>query len=176
MTEQETISALISHFQFDRIPLEGTLYKRSYTSNQKLEDGTPVGTAIIGMYCTEPLSASTFHRVSRDETWHFYRGDPFCLYLLFPDRSHKTITMGPDPLQGHMLQFTVPARIWQAGELIKGGHYALFGCTVTPGFTGDCFEAGNREQLIREFPEHKELISKLTPAGGPTRMPEGYNG
>jgi predicted cupin superfamily sugar epimerase len=170
------VQALIDHFQFDTIPLEGTLYKRSYSSAESLPNGIPAGTAIIGMYCHEPFSGSYFHRVSREETWHFYSGGPFSLHLLYEDGRAAEIVMGPDPLAGHHLQFTVPAGVWQAGRLHPDARYALFGCTVTPGFTGDCFEAGIAAELIQLFPAHEAIIQKLCHPGTERWLPEGYNG
>jgi hypothetical protein len=64
------------------------------------------------------------------------------LYLLHPDGSSEEVVMGPDLTAGQQVQFTVPAGVWQGGCLAEGGEYALFGCTMAPGFTPGCFEAG----------------------------------
>ena len=92
--------ALLKHFEFDRLPVEGTFYKNTYRSSQKTSDGTPSGTAMIGMYCNDPLSVSCFHRLAYDEIWHAYGGDPFELILLHPDGSGEKILMGCNPLHG----------------------------------------------------------------------------
>jgi predicted cupin superfamily sugar epimerase len=170
------VKALIDHFQFDTIPLEGTFYRRTYTARETLPNGIPAGTAIMGMYCHHPFSGSFFHRVSRDETWHFYKGDPFTLFLFYEDGLAKEVVMGPDVLAGQSLQFTVPAGVWQAGLLHRDGVYALFGCTVTPGFTGDCFEAGLAEELANTYPQHREIIEKLCHPGKERWLPKGYDG
>ncbi|MEM6318977.1 MAG: cupin domain-containing protein [Bacteroidota bacterium] len=167
------IQQLIDHYQFDRIPVEGTLYKSTYVSPTK-HQGTPIATSIIGMYCHEPFSASYFHRLQQDETWHFYGGDAFELYLLFPDGQTKTVVMGPNILSGQRVQFTIPAHVWQAGKLTDTGSYALFGCTLAPGFTGDCFEGGTFEQLIQQFPDQKKLIEQLSVKETNTHLPEGF--
>lgn len=172
----DVIRELIDHFGFSRIPLEGTLYARTYTSSMTGPEGRPLGTAIIGMYCTDPNSASTFHKVDADEIWHFYKGDPFCLHLLHRDGRYEKIVMGQDLLNGQKLQFTVPAGTWQAGELMPGSRYALFGCTVTPGFVPQGFEAGLAEALIAQYPQAADIIRRLAPSTGDTRMPEEYKG
>jgi len=168
------VKKIIDHYQFERIPLEGTLYKRTYTCKQQCKDGVVAGTAIIGLYCRDPESSSKFHRVSRDETWHFYKGDPFSLFMLYEDGSSAEVVMGADVLSGQLVQFTVPAGVWQAGCLLPSSEYALFGCTVTPGFTGDCFELALAADLITKYPDKKDLIVKLSITQGETRMPEGY--
>jgi predicted cupin superfamily sugar epimerase len=167
---------LIEHFQFSRIPLEGTLFKRTYTSPVNLNDGIPAGTAMIGLYSTDPFSSSSFHRLSRDEIWHFYKGDPFKLYLLYEDGSSQEVTMGTDILAGQQVQFTVPAGVWQAGCLLPGGDYAIFGCTVAPGFSADCFEAGIAGDLIAKYPDQKDMILKFAHNSSETTLPNGYEG
>jgi predicted cupin superfamily sugar epimerase len=167
---------LMDHFRFSRIPLEGTLYKKTYTCSVNIAGDVPAGTAIIAMYCRELLSESAFHRLSRDETWHFYKGDPFNLYLLYEDGGSREVTMGTDVLAGQHVQFTVPAGVWQAGTLLPGSEYALFGCTVTPGFTGDCFEAAIATQLIEKYPDRKDIILQLALSSTETKLPDGYEG
>jgi predicted cupin superfamily sugar epimerase len=170
------VRKIIEHFQFERIPLEGTLYKRTYTSEQQFEDGVAAGTAIIGLYCRDPESSSKFHRLNRAETWHFYKGDPFSLYLLYDDGSSREVVMGTDVLAGQLVQYTVPSGVWQAGCLLPGSEFALFGCTVTPGFTGDCFESAIASELLEKYPDQKEIIVKLALSGIETKLPEGYHG
>ena len=57
---------------------------------------------------------------------------------------------------------------------MEGGRYSLFGCTMAPGLTGDVFEAGVREQLMKTSPEQVDDIRTLTNATDETRMPEGF--
>jgi len=165
--------AIINYYQFDKIPIEGTLYKSTYVAKKTIGE-SPLGTAIIGMYSHQPYSASTFHRLQHDEVWHFYKGDPFILHLLFPDGRYQKITMGTDILNGQKIQFVVPANVWQAGELSQDGIYALYGCTMAPGFTGSCFEGGAKGELIKQFPKQKEVIKRLSPEGHDTKMPDNY--
>lgn len=167
------VKAIIDHFQFDKIPIEGTLYKSTYVA-KKTNGESPAGTAIIGMYAHEPYSASTFHRLQHDEVWHFYKGDPFVLHLLFPDGAYQKVIMGTDILKGQKIQFVVPADVWQAGELLPKGDFALYGCTMAPGFTGSCFEGGTKSDLIKHYPSQKEIIERLSPAGHDTKMPADY--
>jgi predicted cupin superfamily sugar epimerase len=103
-----------------------------------------------------------------------YGGDPFRLILLHPDGSSQDVIMGTDPLHGHRVQFVVPAGTWQAGHLLEGGRYALFGCTMAPGFTGGCFEAGRDEDLVKLYPDRLQDIRRLAVRGEATRLPEGF--
>ncbi|MEZ4774164.1 MAG: cupin domain-containing protein [Bacteroidia bacterium] len=165
---------IAEHFQFDKLPVEGTLFKSTYRSAREFASGAPFGTAMIGFYCEKPLSVSCFHRLTHDEIWHFYGGDPLVLYLLYENGTSREIVMGSDPAKGHEIQFVVPAGVWQGGCLIGGGRYALFGCTMAPGFTGNCFEGANAEVLIQQFPDRADIIRKLSVNGHETRMPDGF--
>ena len=168
------IKAMIDLYQFTPLPAEGTLFVSTWRSNQEFADGSPVGTAMIGMYCNEPLSRSVFHRLPVDEVWHFYGGDPLRLILLHPDGSSLDVIMGADPLAGHLVQYVVPAGVWQAGCLIEGGSYALFGCTVSPGFTGRMYEGGKHGELLSAYPERGDDIRYLTAEDDQTRMPDSF--
>ncbi len=168
-----TTKAIINHFQFDVIPIEGTLYKSTYVSKSKLENG-PMSTAIIGLYSHVPKSISTFHKLTQDEVWHFYDGDPFVLHLLFPDGTYQKVIMGRDVLAGQKIQFVIPANVWQAGELLPKGNYALYGCTLSPGFTGNCFEGALPKTLIKKYPAQKEIIKRLSSEGHETHLPTGF--
>lgn len=167
------VKALIDHFHFQPLPIEGTLFASTYRSAQEYEAGKPVGTAMMGMYCEDPYSLSMFHKLKYDEVWHFYAGDPLRLVLLYPDGSSRDVILGSDPLNGQLVQFVIPAGVWQAGHMLEGGKYSLFGCTVAPGFTGDIFEGGARERLLAMYPDRAYDINKLS-VNGATNMPEGF--
>ena len=94
--------------------------------------------------------------------------------LLYPDGSSEDVIMGNDPLQGHRVQFIIPAGVWQAGHLATGGRYSLFGCTMAPGFTSDMFEGGVRDRLIADYPDRVEDVKILGCDEGKSRMPEGF--
>jgi hypothetical protein len=40
--------------------------------------------------------------------------------------------------------------------------FALVGCTVAPGFDFEDFEMGKRAELTTRYPQHRELIERLT--------------
>lgn len=166
--------AVLRHYRFDRLPVEGTLYRSTWRSTTSFGDGGPVGTAMIGCYTESPRSASTFHRLTHDETWHAYGGDPLLLHLLHENGQQETIRMGHDFAAGEHAQFVVPAGVWQAGEIAPGGRYALFGCTMAPGFTGACFEAGRVDELARSYPSARSIIARLGVTHGNTTMPLGF--
>jgi predicted cupin superfamily sugar epimerase len=168
------VPALIAHYALAALPSEGTLFVGTYRSAAECADGGPAGTAMIGLYCNELQSHSLFHRLPVDEVWHFYRGDPLRLVLLYPDGTSCDVIMGDDPLNGERVQFVVPAGTWQAGHCVEDGRYSLFGCTVAPGFTGAMFEGGTRDVLLASHPDRRADIERLACAPAESRMPDGF--
>jgi predicted cupin superfamily sugar epimerase len=169
------VIAMIAHYGFTPLPVEGTLFTSTYKASTLTAEGNPVGTAIVGMYCNEPLSRSLFHRLTADEVWHFYGGDPIRLCLLHPDGTSSEVILGPEVLHGHCVQTVIPGGTWQAGELLEGGTYGLFGCTMAPGFSGDGFEGGTVSALMALYPTDARTIERLgIPDGADHRLPDGY--
>lgn len=168
------IQNLIKHFEFDRLPLEGIFFKSTFRSDEEDQNKKPLGTGMIGMFCNDPYSASFFHRLTIDEMWHYYGGDLLELILLYPNGHSENIIMGHDVLNGQYVQYIVPAGVWQAGRVAKNSRYALFGCTMSPGFTSDCFEAGIEIDLIKKYPGREADIRDLSIKGHETRMPKNF--
>ncbi len=175
------VTALIAAHGLKRLPVEATLYRSTWVSTGTHADGTPHGTAIVGLYTVagagpeEPPSRSLFHRLSSDEVWHFYGGDPLRLVLLHPDGADSDVVLGPDWAQGHLQQFVIRAGTWQAGEVLPGGRYSLFGCTMAPGFTGSSFTGGRMSELLVEYPQRCTDIERLSvPDAEAVDLPSGF--
>ena len=64
--------------------------------------------------------------------------------------------------KGCVFQITIEKGNWFAAELENKKSFALFGCTVSPGFEFEDFQLGKRKFLLTKFPHHKSLISRLT--------------
>jgi predicted cupin superfamily sugar epimerase len=62
---------------------------------------------------------------------------------------------------GGRVQHLVPAGAWQAAELLPDGTWALFGCTMAPGYTDACFEGGAVAALTATYPARAADIARL---------------
>ena len=150
-------------------PIEGGYFAETYRSELKIPDDVVgpayagerlIGTAIF--YLLTPETFSALHRLPGDELFHFYLGDPVEMLHLHPDGQSELFTLGQDIAAGMRLQHCVPGRCWQGSRLFSGGSYALLGTTMSPGFDYADYVVGNRETLIRKYPECKEIIAALT--------------
>ena len=118
------------------------------------------GTAIY--YLLEPDTFSEMHRLKSDEVFHFYAGDAVEMLQLMEDGSGRTVVIGNDLAAGERPQVVVERGVWQGSRLVAGGRWALLGCTVSPGFEFEDYEAGERAALSEEWPEYAEMIAILT--------------
>jgi predicted cupin superfamily sugar epimerase len=160
---------IIKLFGMKPLPNEGGYYVETYRACEKIPQAAlPAGfigqrnlaTAIL--YLLTPDTFSALHKVASDEIFHFYLGDSLTMLQLHPDGSSKVITLGSDILHGQQVQVVVPKGTWQGSFLNKDGKFALMGCTVAPGFESNDFELGIREKLLEQYPNHRNLILKLT--------------
>jgi hypothetical protein len=105
---------------------------------------------------------SAWHRIKQDEIWHFYDGSPIKLHMINTAGKYSSQLIGRDFRKGELPQFIVPGGCWFATEVAEPDSFSLSGCTVSPGFDFEDFEMLSREKLIELFPDHKNVIVKLT--------------
>jgi predicted cupin superfamily sugar epimerase len=144
-------------------PVEGGHFRRTYTSANPVElprGVRPQGSAIY--YLLEPGAFSEMHMLDSDEIFHFYSGDPAEMLQLYPDGESALVTLGANLEAGHQVQVVVPAGVWQGMRLIGDGAFALFGCTVTPGFNYADYHNASCAELSAKWPEQAERIKALT--------------
>ena len=153
-------------------PREGGWYVRTYEAAEMVDaeafgDGRYAGARRTGTaiyYLLEPDTFSEMHRLRSDEVFHFYAGDAVEMLQLMPDGSGRTVVIGNDLAAGQRPQVVVERNVWQGSRLVAGGKWALLGCTVSPGFEFEDYDAGDRASLIENWPEFAGMIAALTRA------------
>jgi uncharacterized protein len=148
---------------------EGGYYRQTYKAELILVEESlaprfagarAASTAIYFLLSGEDFSA--FHRLRSDEVWHFYVGATLVVHVIDEGGRYLEILLGNDPEAGEVLQAVVKAGCWFASRVRDGKAFALVGCTVAPGFEFEDFEMGKREELVMRYPQHRELIERLT--------------
>jgi Cupin superfamily (DUF985) len=102
------------------------------------------------------------HRLKSDEVFHFYMGDAVEMLRLYPGGRGERVLIGTNLAAGQRPQVVVEKNIWQGSRLVAGGSWALLGCSVSPGFEFEDYEAGVREELLAGWPGWGELVVGLT--------------
>ncbi len=113
-------------------------------------------------FLLEGEQTSKFHRIKSDEQWHFYDGSSVKIFILGEQGELNITTLGRNNLNGEVFQTIIKRGNWFAAELIDKNSFALVGCVVSPGFEFSDFELGKRKELVTKFPEHNDLIRRLT--------------
>jgi uncharacterized protein len=139
---------------------EGGWYRETYRSQERVTTSrglTRAATTSIYFLLTAEMF-SAFHRLSSDETWHFYRGDPVTLELIDASGTHHRRVIGGD----EALQTTIAAGTHFAAHVDAEGGYALVGCDVAPGFEFSDFQLTTRSMLTAAYPQFGPLIARYT--------------
>lgn len=154
----ETIE-LIKELGLQKHP-EGGCYKETYRSDDKLSNDRSISTAIY--FLLEKGNFSAFHKIQSDELWHFYSGDSLEVIEIKNNGTVVKTLIGNNIHTGEQFQYCVKANTWFASRVRSGGTYSLVGCTVAPGFDFRDFELAKRNELVKQFPQHKKIIDELT--------------
>jgi len=161
--------SIIKLLDLKPLDFEGGYFKETYRSEEMLDAGALPGRSMTSKnlstaiyFLLTPDTVSLMHRLPTDEIFHFYLGDPVDMLILNPDSTSQIVKLGQDIFNGQHVQFIVPAGTWQGASLAEGGKFALMGTTMSPGFNITDFEAGNRSELLGQFPSQARLITNLT--------------
>ena len=148
---------------------EGGYFRQSYRSEvviarealpARFSGPRAVSTAIY--FLLEGKNFSAFHRLRSDEVWHFYAGEPLVVHVIEPEGTYSRFLLGRDLDSGQVLQGVVRAGCWFGSHVADWNSFAVVGCTVSPGFDFEDFEMGKRKELGVLYPQHRELIERLT--------------
>lgn len=159
---------IIKHFDLQGHP-EGGYFKENYRSKGEIlsedlggnfEGNRNYCTSIYFLLTSEKFSA--FHKISQDEIWHFYTGTTLKLHKISPEGEYSFMMIGDDFKNGEIPQYTVPAHHYFAAEVLENDSFSFVGCTVSPGFDFRDFVLPSCAVLLKEFPEHSDIIAQLT--------------
>lgn len=165
--EKERVNVLIQQLELSLHP-EGGYFKEVYRSAEvishvalpeRFKGDRPFSTSIYFLLPGNTFSA--FHRIQSDEIWHFYEGCSVEIFVISPEGEleiHKLGNRGATP----MYQVMIPKGHWFAAKATEADDFSLCGCTVAPGFDFEDFEMAECKQMLNDFPQHNDLIRKLT--------------
>ncbi|MEH6592758.1 MAG: cupin domain-containing protein [Halioglobus sp.] len=169
MNSLATLKLVIEKLNLEAHPIEGGYFTESYRAKEgTLKAALPDRFDGDRSFCSQiyyvisPGRISALHKMLADETWHFYRGSPIKLFEITPEGEVLETLMGSDVLAGQLPQYTVMAENWLGAYNIDADEFSLVGCTVAPAMALDDYEHGKPEELLKQFPQHEELIRKLT--------------
>jgi predicted cupin superfamily sugar epimerase len=172
MSELPPLDTIVEKLQLIPHKVEGGFYRETYRASeytlraalpQRFDGDRAFATSIY--YVIPPGQISSLHLMLAAETWHFYLGSPIKLVEIAADGSLTETLMGADILAGEVPQHTVKHDRWLGAWNVNEDEYSLVGCTVAPGMELDDYVHGERDDLLKMFPQHRDLVMKLTWAG-----------
>lgn len=130
-------SDVIARLQLEPHP-EGGWYRETWRADAA-EGERASATAIH--FLLESGQKSHWHTVDAAEIWLWHAGNPLLLSTSDPmDPDIESIRLGPDLLEGQIVQHVIEPGDWQAAEPLPGAFdFTLVSCIVSPGFEFEGF-------------------------------------
>ena len=110
---------------------------------------------------TDDRPIGHFH-LNQSDIIHYYQGgSPLSYYTITTDGELRHDILGPRVQDGQVMQLLVKGGVWKATHL-ESGEYGLLGEAVAPGFDYRDMTLGKRSTLLDLFPQHREIIERLS--------------
>lgn len=161
MTDTQNAAYWITHLNLQPHP-EGGFYKEVFRSAR---DVTRTTAPNIKQACTsiyyllEGDDYSAFHRIASDEIWYFHKGASLHIHAIDAQGNYKLHELSDGPTGN--LSVVIPAGQWFAAELPAKMGYVLVSCAVAPAFDFSEFEMAEKADLLSQYPQHADIISRL---------------
>lgn len=148
---------------------EGGYYKETFQSTELISDQElsvqfegerKIYTSIYFLLTSNDISH--FHRLKSDELWYFHTGSPLTIHIIDEDGNYKEVKLGLNLDDGEVPQILVPKNSIFGSSVTEEDTYSLVGCMVSPGFEYKDFQLFTQRELLEKYPEHKDVIMKMT--------------
>ena len=148
--------------------VEGGYFKANFASSEnitsndlrtKFEGERMLWTSIY--FLLRDGEVSNFHRLKSDELWYYHAGSPLTIHIIDEDGVYKEIKLGINLDQGEVPQALVPKNSIFGSSVMDKDTFSLVGCMVSPGFEYKDFELFTQNELLLEYPQHKDVIMKM---------------
>ena len=139
--------------------IEGGYFKESFRSQDEVNKDKKLWSSIY--FLLETGEVSNFHRLKSDELWYYHDGEALTIYMITPEGELITKKLGKNIEKGEAPQVLVEKGCI-FGSAMNNDGYALVGCMVSPAFQYDEFELFKRDDLLELYPNHKDIIIKLS--------------
>ena len=104
---------------------------------------------------------SHLHRLKSDELWYYHAGSALTVHMIHEDGTYEAKKLGLNIVDGEAPQIVVPKNTIFGSSVDDDNSFSLVGCMVSPGFDYTDFELFTQQQLITQYPQHKEVIEKM---------------
>lgn len=143
--------------------VEGGFYKEIISSEESIKTSNNEEKKLFSSiyFLLRTGEVSHFHQLTADEMWYYHAGSALTIYMISPSGELITKNLGLDIEKGEQPQILVPKGYIFGSTLINEG-FSLVGCMVAPAFTFDDFKLFSQEDLLKKYPNHRDIILKLS--------------
>lgn len=153
----------LTKFPFQSHP-EGGHYLETYRSEETVETANGKRSCSTGIYfLLQENEKSNLHVIKSDEMWHHYDGGTLEIIEIHPSGELTITLLGKNLEQGEVPQYVVKAGVIFGSRPALKASFVFVGCTVAPGFDFQDFKLFSTEELIHDYPQHRNIIEELTP-------------
>ncbi|OEO30302.1 purine nucleoside permease [Devosia insulae DS-56] len=146
---------------------EGGYFRETFrpTHREKLETARGRRGTMTSIYymLTDDSPVDHFHTKHSDGIQFHHFGAPLTYHMIHPDGRYEAVVLGPDLAAGQVPSLAVAGGVWKAAEL-PAGEYGLVSEVVAPGWEMEDMILVSRAELLARFPQHAQVITRLTPA------------
>lgn len=147
---------LIGALGLEPLPDEGGWFRRNFGDGERC--------SVILYLMAGDGGFSAMHVLDAAEVFTYVGGSPAEMLLLHPDGSAAIHRLGIDIAQGEAPQVIVPAGVWQG--TVPLGPWTLLTTTVSPAYTDELFQLGDRSELTAGWPAVADAITARTRNAG----------
>lgn len=141
---------------------EGGYYREVYRSTFNVSpsnNAKTIGSCTSIHYLLQGEDFSAFHRLAYPELWYFHDGASLDVHSIDPAGNYSVKRLGKG--EGESLSLAIEPGVWFAAEVHDKSGFALVSCVVAPAFDFSVFEMAKKDELIRQWPEHREVLERL---------------
>ncbi|MCA1319392.1 cupin domain-containing protein [Bacillus tianshenii] len=163
----DTLDFWVEKLELEPHP-EGGYYKQTFTSHESISD-RELSTEFHGQrllyssiyFLLTDKNVSHFHRLKSDELWYFHGGSSLSVHVIHETGEYKEYKLGLDLEKGETPQVLVPKNAIFGSSVAEEDSCSLVGCMVSTGFVFEDFEMFTQAELLKIYPQHKEIIRKM---------------
>lgn len=154
MIDQNKVVEWIEKYNLQPHPEGGYFFQKEKSAHILSVNGKNCSLYTSIYFLLTEDSPSHFHSLSHDELWFFHSGDPIFIHSIDKNGVYKVVQLGID-----CFQTKVPAGHIFASCVENG--QSLLSCVVIPGFEFEDFQLHSQEELLENYPQHKNIIQQL---------------
>jgi uncharacterized protein len=156
----------IDHLELTPHP-EGGYFKSTFHSDVTIPEQSGLShgsnrllyTSIYFLLGSEDISH--FHRLKSDELWYFHAGSPLSVHVIDENGEYREMKLGLNIENGEQPQILVKKNTIFGSSVLEEDTFSLVGCMVSPGFDFVDFELFSQDELLKDYPQHEEIIRKM---------------